>query len=323
MNDHEHARRSAAEAIDFALAPDDRAALDAHLLACAACRSFAERLADDGLAMAMLPPIEPPADLRSSLLTGVASGGPDARPRERVPLFRSRTILTLTAATVVVAVVAGTLIWWTGRPPEGGVANVSPAASPARPTDASASTEPSPGGAPTTQPGDTPPAAALTASVDRQGVVPLDAGFTLVSLDGTPAAELASRLTVEPPLELAIEPSQDGRSARLTPSEPLAAGTVYRFTLVNATGEPVDGWAFQADQPLRVVGTLPGDQQTDVPLRTGIEITFDQDGVTDAASHVTIEPAVKGRFEEHGRVLAFVPEGWRRRPSTPSPCVAA
>ena len=45
-----------------------------------------------------------------------------------------------------------------------------------------------------------------------------------------------------------------------------------------------------------------------VPLTTGIEITFDQDGVTDAASHVTIEPKTAGRFEQHGRVLAFVPD---------------
>ena len=43
-------------------------------------------------------------------------------------------------------------------------------------------------------------------------------------------------------------------------------------------------------------------------MNTGIEITFDQDGVTDAASHVTIEPKTAGRFEQHGRVLAFVPD---------------
>ena len=67
-------------------------------------------------------------------------------------------------------------------------------------------------------------------------------------------------------------------------------------------------WAFQARQPLRVVTTLPRDTDTDVPLNTGIEVTFDQDGVVDAAAHMTVEPETKGRFEQHGRVLAFVPD---------------
>ena len=63
-----------------------------------------------------------------------------------------------------------------------------------------------------------------------------------------------------------------------------------------------------------MVATLPGDTETDIPLDTGIEVTFDQDGVVDAASHVTIEPDVEGRFEQHGRVLAFVPD----RPLAPA-----
>ncbi len=71
---------------------------------------------------------------------------------------------------------------------------------------------------------------------------------------------------------------------------------------------PSISWAFQAHQPLRVIATLPRDTEVDIPLDTGIEITFDQDGVVEAASHVTIEPKVDGRFEQHGRVLAFVPE---------------
>ncbi len=40
----------------------------------------------------------------------------------------------------------------------------------------------------------------------------------------------------------------DGRSARITPSEPLTAGVVYRFTLTAADGRTLDSWAFQAHQ---------------------------------------------------------------------------
>ena len=58
---------------------------------------------------------------------------------------------------------------------------------------------------------------------------------------------------------------------------------------------------------------------------TGIEVTFDQDGVVDAASHMTIEPEDRGRFEQHGRTLAFVPAKplATSRRSTPSPSAAA
>jgi hypothetical protein len=51
-----------------------------------------------------------------------------------------------------------------------------------------------------------------------------------------------------------------------------------------------------------------------VPVTTGIELTFDQDGAVDAASHFSIDPAVKGRFEQHGRTFVFVPE--RLAPAT-------
>ena len=37
-------------------------------------------------------------------------------------------------------------------------------------------------------------------------------------------------------------------------------------------------------------------------------MTFDQDGVADMADHFTIEPAVEGKFERHGRTQAFVPK---------------
>jgi hypothetical protein len=128
----------------------------------------------------------------------------------------------------------------------------------------------------------------------------------LAGLAGIPAKELVRRLSVQPALRLDTTPESDGR-VRLTPAEPLTPGTVYRFTLAGDEGQTLDTWAFQARQPLRVVGTLPSNTETDVRLDTGIEITFDQDGVVDAAAHVSIEPKVDGRFEQHGRVLVYVP----------------
>ena len=106
----------------------------------------------------------------------------------------------------------------------------------------------------------------------------------------------------------------DGKGVRLTPDAPLTPGTVYRFALPDPDGRTLDSWAFQAAQPLSVIETLPEDHESGGPLDSGIEITFDQDGVTDAASHVTISPKSAGRFEQHGRVLVFVPD--RLKPRT-------
>ena len=58
---------------------------------------------------------------------------------------------------------------------------------------------------------------------------------------------------------------------------------VYRFTLRAEDGSVAGSWAFQTRAPLQVVGTLPGDATTAVPIDTGIEVTFDQDGAGDLA----------------------------------------
>ncbi|HEY5435157.1 MAG TPA: Ig-like domain-containing protein [Candidatus Limnocylindrales bacterium] len=55
--------------------------------------------------------------------------------------------------------------------------------------------------------------------------------------------------------------------------------------------------------------TIPGDSATGVPLTTGIEITFNQTGVSAVSlkQHFSIKPAVAGRFQVAGRTLVFVP----------------
>jgi len=158
------------------------------------------------------------------------------------------------------------------------------------------------------------PAATLVATdVDRARVA-TDTAFTLTSLSAGSAADLARAIVVAPSIDLAVEAGATAASATIRPTEPLLPGRIYRFTLRAPDGTISGSWAFQAPSPLRVVTTLPYDQATDVPVATGIELTFDQDGTVDAASHFSIEPAVKGRFEQHGRTFVFVPE--RLEPAT-------
>ena len=139
--------------------------------------------------------------------------------------------------------------------------------------------------------------------------VQLDTTFTLTSRTDAAAAALATRLETDPPIGVTVLAASASRSVQLRPTSPLTAGQVYRFTLRAEDRTVAGSWAFQARAPLHVVSVLPGDQTTAVPVGTGIEVTFDQDGAADMGSFFTISPSVEGRFERHGRTQVFVPSG--------------
>jgi hypothetical protein len=306
MLDHERARELAAMPADQ-LAHGDLDWLNRHLAGCPECRAVI-RLVDapagaDTSPMAASPAYEPRA-------TRPATLGPRqawAQPRVRLG--------AAVVATLTVALVGGLFAW--NRPPaddrtaevptssaEHGHGSATPSASipPApvsyRPTGGVASA----------------PTAELAATHETGGVVALDSEFRLTSRSAEAASSLAGRITVEPALALTAHPEAGDRAARLVPVGALQPGVVYRFTLHGDGDAVVDTWAFQARQPLRIINTLPGNRTSDVPLDTGIEVTFDQDGLTEAGAHFSIDPPTRGRFEQHGRTLSFVPE----RPLTPT-----
>ena len=139
-----------------------------------------------------------------------------------------------------------------------------------------------------------------------RGISP-SSSFTLTSLTDAPAADLAAGLTASPPVALKITKGRDPKVVTLRPTKALEGGRQYRFTL--KTGEVIAGsWVFQTAQPPRIVGTLPRDTATLVPVDTGIELVFDQDGMQSPAAFFSITPRVGGRWEQHGRGWVFVPE---------------
>jgi len=152
----------------------------------------------------------------------------------------------------------------------------------------------------------------LTPSSSDAGGVAIDTAFVLESKEPQDAAQLFQRILVEPAVELRmVEEVSHGPGYRyqITPASALAEGQVYRFTLLDKPqGQEVRSWAFQTQQPLRVVQTLPANQATGVPTNVGIELTFSHDGVTGAQERFEIDPATEGRFEVHKRVLVFVPQ---------------
>ena len=155
---------------------------------------------------------------------------------------------------------------------------------------------------------ETPAIANLEPTKSGRGGVAVDTAFKLTSLDGRAPADVAAHLVSDPPLTFKVA-STDGATAIIRPSTRLRTGTLYRISLTRADGSIEAAWGAQTASPLAVIETIPGDSATGVPLTTGIEVTFNQTGVTasDLKKHFTIKPAVSGRFEAAGRTIVFVP----------------
>ena len=186
-----------------------------------------------------------------------------------------------------------------------------PAASPGSPA-ANPSAVPTPTAPPTAWSrvvvDDVPPVARLEPITSGAGGVATTTSFRLTSLDGTAPADLVARLRVDPPVQLAVA-EVDGPAAVLRPETALRPATLYRFSLLGTDGIVAAAWAAQTAGPLRLVESIPEDAATQVPLDAGIELVFDQPGVStaDLRRHLAITPAIDGRIEAAGRQLAFVP----------------
>lgn len=145
-------------------------------------------------------------------------------------------------------------------------------------------------------------------SSDAMGVSP-GSPFVLTLGEPVPLAAVRSAFSVEPAVEFTVRAAdREGKVYRIEPKAPLEPDRVYRFRLALAgPDEPGYSWAFQVRGELRVVGTLPGNRSSYVPLQTGIEVEFSHGGVKDPTSFFDISPFVPGTWEGHRRTWVYVP----------------
>jgi len=80
----------------------------------------------------------------------------------------------------------------------------------------------------------------------------------------------------------------------VTPLNPLSHNSLYTFRL----GE--NSWVFQTTTRFQIVSSLPAHESVNVPVNTGIELTFSSAGHTDLREYFSISPAVEGRFIKRG-----------------------
>ena len=130
------------------------------------------------------------------------------------------------------------------------------------------------------------------------------------------------RLLFEKPAEenavessLAISPSQEYKLEKVSRSEykinfvsALKSNSIYKFTYGAENTGAAKSWAFQTKKAFAVSRTLPRNEATQVPVNTGIEITFSHENIEDLAGFFEIQPKTGGRFEVHKKTVVFVPD---------------
>lgn len=146
-------------------------------------------------------------------------------------------------------------------------------------------------------------------AMDSAGVA-ADASFTLKSETALTEDQIKEHLKISPEFVYKVE-SSDSNTFTLVPKDGLQANTIYTFALATETDTAAQRtyqWAYQIKDTFKITGTLPRNEGTGVPVDSGIEITFSHEQYTGYDKYITIQPEVKGRFEQYRKTLVFVPE---------------
>jgi len=146
---------------------------------------------------------------------------------------------------------------------------------------------------------------------DKLGAA-VDTSFLLTAQNPLDEKTVKEALKISPEFAYTLEKGSGGKEYTIVPKESLAANKVY--TLVfdpSGQGRENYSWAFQTKGAFGVLGFLPADKSTHVPVDTGIEVVFSHEDfdLEQAKAYFSIEPSVEGRFEKHKRTLVFVPKG--------------
>ncbi len=144
--------------------------------------------------------------------------------------------------------------------------------------------------------------------------VDVNSAYVLKSKEPLSTEILKKNLSVEPKVDFELKQVND-KEWQLIPRRPLKPNTLFKVALAASYKDEFGqerqrdySWVFQIKDSFKVIHAIPRDGGTNVPVDTGIEITFSHENYKDYKKYFTIEPAVEGSFERHGRTLVFVPK---------------
>ena len=153
----------------------------------------------------------------------------------------------------------------------------------------------------------------LTPSDSDDGGVDPKTRFTLSSKGDLNADDLLEVLTVTPETTFSLE-QVDSHTVSIIPDLDLETGDLYQFELAaqnldDAPYKKTFRWAYSVSDAFRVTGTHPGNEVSNVPINTGIEISVTHLGVDakDFQSYFSISPEVSGDFDVENKTLIFIP----------------
>ena len=136
--------------------------------------------------------------------------------------------------------------------------------------------------------------------------VDVSSAFILTAPAGTTEDEVRAGLSIDG--QPAPSVTQNGAAGFLiTPAVTLSQNSLYIFRL-SREGKDDITWAFQTARRASITSCYPFNQATNVPVNSGIEITFSDEGYTPLDSYFSISPQVRGRFEYHKNTAVFVPQ---------------
>ena len=142
-------------------------------------------------------------------------------------------------------------------------------------------------------------------SVQERGVEPSTA-FS-IRLNWRVSENQLREMLVTQPVQVDYTLEGSGKRWTLTPNQPLDTNQVYTFQVQNPqTQQVVQSFAFQTVSDLLVTRAYPQDGRSSVPVETGIEMTFNAEGV-DLENYFEIKPETAGTFQQNGNVVIFQP----------------
>lgn len=117
--------------------------------------------------------------------------------------------------------------------------------------------------------------------------------------------EVAKNMSISTDKAYTVEALKDTdnyeRGYRIVVREALEKNTIYTIKYKNIT------WTYKTQSDFQLIGTLPRNTSSSVPLNTGIELIFNHKGAK-VDEYFEITPEVKGSFTQVGRTVVFMPK---------------